>query len=226
MNVAPRTLVSAPSPSKQQRRTLLFAGLALGILAGVLATVILAHLAAAGGAALGSRILSYLTGRTTTIDVSSPSVVEKIRKLARLETVVYSIDKIVEGQRENAILPDFLTGDKLLLVAHGEVIAGVDLSQLQTGDVSVSGDTVRIKLPSPQILTTRIDNKRTRVYSRTTGLLVAADPNLESEVRQAAEQQIAQAATSDGILDRARQNAQASVTTLLYSLGFRTVNIS
>jgi hypothetical protein len=58
-----------------------------------------------------------------------------------------------------------------------------------------------------------------------TGLLVAADPNLESEVRLAAEQQITQAALDDGILDKARANARTSVTALLYGLGFRTVDV-
>jgi hypothetical protein len=53
--------------------------------------------------------------------------------------------------------------------------------------------------------------------------LVATDPNLESEVRQTAEQQIAQAALEDGILEKAGQNARTSVTALLYGLGFRTV---
>ena len=172
----------------------------------------------------GSRV-SYLAALSR-FDVSSPTVVEKIRQLSRLETVEYSLDKIVEGERQSAYLPDFLAGEKLLLVAHGEVIAGIDLGQMKAGDVVVNGDAVHVRLPAAQILTTRIDNGRTRVYSRTTGLLVASDPNLESQVRLTAEQQIAQAALDDGILDKARQNARTSVTALLYGLGFRTVDVS
>jgi Protein of unknown function (DUF4230) len=178
-----------------------------------------------GSAGLLSRLAAYVTGRSTSIDVTSPSVVEKIRQLSRLETVVYSLDKIVSGSRENAYIPDFLVGDKLLLVAHGEVIAGVDLSQIQPGDVSVRGDRATVRLPAAQVLTTRIDNGRTRIYSRATGLLVPADPNLESEVRLAAEQQITQAALTDGVLEKARQNARASVSALLYGLGFHAVDV-
>ncbi|HMD77648.1 MAG TPA: DUF4230 domain-containing protein [Terracidiphilus sp.] len=196
--------------------------LAIGI---VLCFLLLSGFALVVRAGLWNRFAGYLTGRTTSIDVSSPSVVEKIHQLSRLETVVYSLDKIVEGGRQSAYLPDFLAGDKLLLVAHGEVIAGVDLGQLKPGDVTVKGDAVQVRLPPPQILTTRIDNGRTRVYSRTTGLLVATDPNLESEVRLTAEQQIAQAALDDGILDKARQNARTSVAALLYGLGFHTVDV-
>jgi hypothetical protein len=159
------------------------------------------------------------------IDTSSPSVVDKIRQLSRLETVDYSIDKIVEGDRQSSVLPSFLAGDKLLLVAHGEVIAGVDLSQLDKRDVRVDGDTVHVRLPAPQILVTRVDNARTRVYSRTTGLLVPPDPDLESQVRQAAEQEITKAALEDGILDKSRQNARVEITGLLYALGFHTADV-
>jgi hypothetical protein len=196
--------------------------LVLGIVLGFLLLAAFAHVAQT---TLNNRLANLLTGRSTTFEISSPSVVEKIRQLSRLETVVYSLDKIVGGERQSAYLPDFLVGDKLLLVAHGEVIAGVDLSELKPGDVTLHGDSVSVRLPAAQVLTTRIDNARTRIYSRSTGLLVPADPNLESEARQTAEQQIAQAALDDGILDKARQNARTSVTALLYGLGFHSVDV-
>jgi hypothetical protein len=199
--------------------------LATGVLLGLILFVGLAHVAVSSTSALWHHFAAMLTGPSTSIDVSSPAIVERIRKLSRLETVVYSMDKIVEGERESPVLPNFLVGDKLLLIAHGEVVAGVDLGQLQPGDVSVNGDAVRIHLPNAQVLSTRIDNTRTHVYSRTTGVMVTADPTLESKVREAAEQQIGQAAIADGILDRAHQNAQASVSTLLYGLGFHNVEV-
>ena len=205
---------------RKGHRLLFVAAVGAGLVLGLLAMMGFARVAKGG---LWGRVAAFVTGRPARFDVSSPTVVEKIRQLSRLETVEYSLDKIVEGERQSAFLPDFLAGDKLLLVAHGEVIAGIDLGQFKAGDVAVNGDAVHVRLPAAQILTTRIDNSRTRVYSRTTGLLVATDPNLESEVRKIAEQQIAQAALDDGILEKARQNARTSVTALLYGLGFRTV---
>lgn len=204
------------------RHPLSLGSLLLGVVLGFLLLASWSHVAQGG---FWNRAVTYLTGRTTRIDVSSPSVVEKIRQLSRLETVVFSLDKIVSGGRENPYLPDFLVGDKLLLVAHGEVMAGVDLSQLQSNNVTVHGDSVQVRLPAPQVLSTRIDNASTRIYSRTTGLLVPPDPNLESQVRQAAEQQITQAALDDHILDKAHQNAQTALTALLTGLGFRHVDV-
>src|SRR6478672_61121 len=73
---------------------------------------------------LTSRVVSSLFTRGTRIDVSQPTVVRRIQQLQRLETVVYTMDKIVTGERENPMLPDFLAGDRLLLLVHGEVVAG------------------------------------------------------------------------------------------------------
>lgn len=179
-----------------------------------------------------ARIATLITGRTTTISTSVPAVVEKIQRLSRLETVVYSLDTVVEGQRTTPLLPDILAGDKLLLIVHGQSIAGVDLSQLKPEDVRIdnpagttAGATIHVTLPTSQIFVTSLDEQHTRVYTRSTGLLVPADANLESDTRAKAQQQLQQAALGDGILDAARKNARATVTTLLYSLGFQHVDV-
>jgi Protein of unknown function (DUF4230) len=112
-----------------------------------------------------------------------------------------------------------------MLVAHGEVIAGVDLGAFEARNIEVNGNAIHVKLPESQVLVTRIDNGRTRVYSRTTGLLVPADPNLESQVRLTAEQEITRAALADGILDKANQNARTSIKALLVGLGFHQVDV-
>jgi len=135
------------------------------------------------------------------------------------------MDKIISGERENPILPNFLAGDRLLLIAHGEVIAGLDLSKLQPGDVQVHGRSVSIHLPPAEIFTTTIDNAKTRVYSRDTGLFSTPDPNLEGDVRAEAEHQLEAAALQDGILKTAETNARQTVNSVLTSLGFEKVEI-
>ena len=174
-----------------------------------------------------ARAATAILGRTTIFDTSVPAVVEKIKRLNRLETVVYSIDTVVEGSKSSAVLPDLLAGDRILLVVHGQSIAGIDLSQLKPEDVRIdnNGQTIHVALPPSQIFLTSIDNQHTRVYMRSTGVLVPADPNLETETRVKAEQQLQASALTDGILDTASKNARATVTTLLYSLGFHEVDV-
>jgi Protein of unknown function (DUF4230) len=197
-------------------------GALLGVLAVGFAGAML--LSQTSGRALLSRVLSAATGRTVTIDVSQPAVVDKIQRLQRLETVVYTVDKLVTGAKENPLLPDFLTGDRLLMMVHGEVVAGIDFSNLKADDVRVNGRQVRVHLPSAQVFSTRLDSGKTRVFSRQTGLLAPTDPNLETQVRQEAERQMQAAALSDGILRTAQQNAASTISSLLQGLGFEKID--
>jgi len=201
-----------------------------GWLAGILIGVLLAMLlvAAAIWAFTGFGLLEFgrmLRGGQVHISLDQPTVIRQIRELQRLETVSYTVDKIVSGERENPVLPSFLAGDRLLLVVHGEAIAGVDLSKLQPSDVVVDRQSVSIHLPQAEIFTVRLDNAKTRVYSRDTGLFSTPDPNLEGEVRQEAERQIQAAALQDGILKTADSNARQTLTTLLTGVGFGNVEI-
>ena len=198
----------------------------LALILGAVMVIVFLHHAASGVAA---RVAGWIDGRTPTFDASVPTVVEKIQRLNRLETVVYSLDTVVEGTKSSVVLPDLLAGDRILLVVHGQAIGGVDLSQLKREDVHITeaGDSrsIRVTLPASKLFVTTLDNQHTRVYARTTGVLVPADQNLETETRARAQQQLEQAALSDGILDAARKNARATVTTLLYGLGFQSVEV-
>ncbi len=181
---------------------------------------------------LMGRIASYITGRTETY-TSVPVVVEHIQALNRLESVVYSLDTVVENSHTSPVLPDALVGDKILLIVHGQAIAGIDLSKLKPEDVRIDpgqegqpSRSIHVNLPPSEIFVTTLDNTKTRVYARDTGLLVIADPNLESDTRAKAQQQLQAAALSDGILDVARKNARASIALLLSSLGFDHVDVT
>ncbi|MBY0496970.1 MAG: DUF4230 domain-containing protein [Cyanobacteria bacterium] len=157
------------------------------------------------------------------LDLSQPTVVMKIQQLQRLQTVVYTLEKIVSGSQDTPYLPRVLAGDRILLIVHGEVTAGIDLAALDPSHLTVSGESIELNLPEPDVFSTRIDNEKTRVYSRETGLLVRPDPDLESVARREAERQIRQAAIDGGILTAANANARATLTTLLQGLGFKSV---
>jgi len=157
--------------------------------------------------------------------IDQPTVVRQIQQLQRLETISYTMDKIISGERDNPYIPKFLVGDRILLVVHGEVIAGVNLGKIQPNDVIVHGSNISVQVPKAEIFSTRIDNAKTRVYSRDTGLFSSPDPNLESEVREEAERQLEQAALQDGILNAASQNARNTISGMLKGIGFQQVDI-
>src|SRR5450631_4201694 len=173
----------SPKPARSSAAVVfaLIIGLFLGVLS--VGSVGWLMLSQNSGRALLSHLWSAVTGRTLSIDVSQPTVVDRIQQLQRLETVVYTMDKIVSGAKENPIFPDFLAGDRLLLLVHGEVVAGIDFSTLKPGDVKVDGKQIHLHLPATQVFSTRLDSAKTRVYSRQTGLLVSTDPDLETQTR-------------------------------------------
>jgi hypothetical protein len=191
----------------------------------LLATVLLGALAWSYSGVGLFKLASLFRSGQIQINVDQPTVVLQIQRLQRLETVSYTMDKIITGERTNPYLPQSLVGERLLLVVHGEVVAGVNLTKLQPNDAQVSGRSIKVRLPKAEVFSTRLDNAKTRVYSRDTGIFSVPDPNLESEVRQEAERQLQQAALQDGVLNTADQNARQTVTSFLTGLGFTDVQV-
>lgn len=160
-----------------------------------------------------------------TVNLSSQTVIKQVRSLNRLETSSYTIEKIIDVGTSGNKFSQLLVGDRILLIAHGSVIAGFDLSKVKEENVKVEGETLRVTMPPPEILVTKLDSDQTRVYDRQQGLLTKGDRNLESEARSEAEKVIKDAACKGGILDEASKNARNQLTSLFKSLGFKTVII-
>jgi hypothetical protein len=159
---------------------------------------------------------------TPTIVPDPVTIIHEVRSLARLETVQYSVEKVITAEiRQDIFAPLF--GDKLLFIAHGVVIAGVDLEKLKPEDLWMENDIVYVRLPQAEVFIATLDNDKSYVYDRETGLFTHGDLNLESTARQAAEEEIAKAALNDGIVDLAQQNAENYLGRLIRGLGFTEV---
>jgi hypothetical protein len=157
------------------------------------------------------------------INRDQAAVVKEMKDLDRLETAQFTIEKIIEAGTNGNEFKQFLFGDKILLIAHGDVIAGFDLSQVKADNIQIDGSTLKVDLPAPQILVVDLDNDQTRVYDRKQGVLTKGNKDLEAEARLAAEQEIQKAACSAHILDQATTNGRKQLTTLFKGLGYTTV---
>lgn len=151
------------------------------------------------------------------------TIVRSINDLAQLQTASYSMEKIVTAKRGEESLFG-LFEDSLIFVAVGEVTAGIDLAKLTESDIQVTTfQTATIRLPEAEIFVATLDNERSYVADRDTGLLTQADPQMETQARQVGEQEILNAAIQEGILDVADDNAKTVLDGLLRSLGFQSV---
>jgi hypothetical protein len=163
--------------------------------------------------------VSNLLNPTPTIIPDPITYINEVRALARLETIQYSIEKVITGETGGGTF-QALFGDKILFVGHGTVIAGIDMEKLQPEDMRFENGVLTVKLPPAEIFIAALDNEKSYVYDRETGVLAKPDVNLETLVRQRAEEEIRTAAINDGILDQAQANAEAYLFKFFAALGY------
>lgn len=158
----------------------------------------------------------------------SSAVVVAVRDLAQLQSASYHVERVIDLQREQQRLFGLVKAqDAILLVAAADVTAGVDLTRMGEGDITIDLEarSVSIVLPPAQLLSTRLDSERTYVHTRDTDLLARRDDVLESEARRRAEGLLQQAALDAGLLARAEKNSARTVETLVRSLGYDRVEV-
>lgn len=169
-------------------------------------------------------------GSTTTREYKdTASVLVAVRQLARLESVSFHIEKLIDlKERQSHFFGLIQADDAILLAAAGDVVAGVDLAKMRDGDIEIDPDTrrARLRLPQPELLSVRLDNQRTYVHSRQTDLLAKRAVELESAARRHAEDEIRDAALAAGILQRARGSAAHTLTVLVRSLGYDRIDVA
>jgi hypothetical protein len=187
-------------------------------------------------AVLAIAVMAFLVGRREgqqTVDSGfearpTPAVVLAIHDVARLEATSYHVEKIVEVHDAQARLWGLLhPEDTLLLVAAGDVVAGVDLAKVREVDVHAdpATGTLRVKLPAPEVFSSSLDQGATHVYSRSTDVLAVRNEELEGDARRSAEQQMRKAAIDEGILDRARASAERTLRALFGSFGYPKIEL-
>jgi len=197
-----------------------------------------ARVAAVAAALLGVVIGAFLLGRldagrapdpTPQVALrANPGVVMAIHDVARLDSTSYHVEKVIEARDEQSRLWGLVhPKDAILLVAAGDVVAGVDLAKVRDEDVHVdeTTHTVRVHLPAPEVTSSALDERATHVYSRTTDVLATRDERLEGEARRAAEEEMRKEAVDAGILERARASADRTLRALLRSLGYDQVEL-
>jgi hypothetical protein len=162
---------------------------------------------------------------TPKVDVQS-IVIQQMRNASELTTAAFTMQAVVPTSQDNSIGGFVIGTTKLLYIAYGEVKAGVDLSQLTNENVQVSGETVQLQLPPAQILDSKIDVNRSKVYDYNRGLLgLGPDvaPELQNLAQQEALKKVVEAACEDGLLNKASDRAKLVVTQLLNTAGYKQV---
>jgi len=140
------------------------------------------------------------TGRTM-FDTST--VLRQVQTLSQLVTVKYVMEKVVVYED----VKWYPGGDnRVIIIAHGIVKAGVDLQRMKAEDMEFSDKKVTIRLPVAQITDCYLDDNKTQVFERSTGLLRTFDKDLEQTAR--------------AIAVDADERAQAQLQVLFQQMGY------
>src|SRR5512141_916416 len=102
---------------------------------------------------------------TPTVIPDPATYITQVQALARLETIQYSIEKVITAEIGQGTF-GFLFGDKLLFVAHGTVIAGIDMGKMQPSDMQLVNGTLHVHLPPSEVFVATLDNDKSYVYDR------------------------------------------------------------
>jgi len=146
---------------------------------------------------------------------STATIIQQVQTLSELVTVKYVLEKVV-------ILDDikWYGENRVLLVAHGIVKAGVDLKEIKPEDVRVEDKKIVLKMPRARITDVYLDDQKTRVVDRSTGLLRAFDKDLEQNARRQAVDELRIAARSNRIYEDAEERARLQLANLFHLLGY------
>jgi hypothetical protein len=151
-----------------------------------------------------------------------------MRNMARLESTTFHMERAVDlADHQSKLFGLVQAKDAILLLAIGEVVAGCDLSGITEQDVDVDFERKRVtvRLPEPIIFSTRLDESKTRVFSRKTEALASRHEDLEERARREAVKTMEAGAIEAGILDKARAGAETAIRSLLTSTGFQEVKV-
>ncbi len=175
----------------------------------------------AGGLFLGFKIPAWVGWGGGVKVYSTSALLQQVQTLSQLVTVKYVIEKAV-------VIEDvkWYGESRVLLLAHGIVKAGVDLSQIKPENISITGRRLTLQLPRAHLTDVYLDETETRVIERETGLLRTFDKQLEQTARQTALDDIGRAARRSGILKDAEERAQTQLTELLRGMGFEEVSFA
>jgi len=160
-------------------------------------------------------------------------VLTKIQDLSRFEAASGRFTTIVDQQTDTK-LPDWATGDRVVLDAEGDVSASVDLSHLPTDAIELSSDgtSATIHVPEPVLDAPRLDPDATRVVARDQGVLnrlgsaiSGSNPVNDQPLYQRAAEKLADAAGQSDLQDRARANTEKFLQSTLAASGVTHVTV-
>jgi hypothetical protein len=170
----------------------------------------------------------------TTTQRSGPVLLTSIQQLSRYEAASGNFQVVVDISSGSSFLPGFLVGSDTMFIGVGTDNAFVDFSHLKGDAVQISADrtAATITLGHAQLEAANLNVHDSYVYAQQQGVFtkvnqfLSGNPNSQQAVYELAQKQIRTAAGRSQLVSDAERNTKTMLTSLLQSLGFRSITVN
>lgn len=168
-----------------------------------------------------------------TVDRTPPVVLTEINDLAEFKAAEAQFEVLIDEENDIRFVPGFIAGDRVQYVAVGAIEATVDFAGLTEDSIEFDEETGRavITLPAPTLGDPVIDFENSGVMNRDRGVLDRAggfftdSPTGEESLIVAASDKMVEAVPASDLLERAEENTEKMLTTLLGGVGVEEVDV-
>ncbi|WP_055147118.1 DUF4230 domain-containing protein [Jiulongibacter sediminis] len=154
-----------------------------------------------------------------TIETTHSLMLEETKALGNLELASFTFKDIVDQK----ITRDYLPDPRALLIIHGEATGCINLSKIQDQDISVSEDSVIVRLPPPILCHHKIDHSKSTVYD--TQYAFMNEGLLFEEAFKSAELKLKESAIKAGILKMTKENAENMLVPIFENISGKKVRL-
>jgi hypothetical protein len=170
------------------------------------------------------------TAKEVKID-STPILIKEVKEIAQLMTVANYDEVVIDSSKNTEInTPDFLNknlnlhlekGNDIVIIAHGKIICGIDLNELEEKKMYIKDDSVSIKMPKAKILEAIVNPSDLEIFYEK-GKWSTDEVNT---LKVAARQRMMDRSIAMGILQKAEVKSVAIMQNFLKSAGFKKINV-
>ena len=162
---------------------------------------------------------------------NTANVVEKIREISEFTTACYyeetvlKSDKIEAGTRNKLMQLTNIKADsvrsELVILVKGRVRAGYNLGKIPAEQIKISGDSISIALPTPEIFDVIVNPSDYEVYIEEGKWSHDEIVAIQSEYREA----LTASSLESGLIEKADKSGQERLKLFFNAMGFSFVEL-
>lgn len=160
------------------------------------------------------------------------NVVTQIKKISEFTTACYYEEDVLKHNKAEAGIYNNLMSlmnfkaaqikSEIVILTKGTVRSGYNLSKIADDDIHISSDTIRIKLPAPEIFDVIVNPSNYEIYVEDGNWSHEEVAKLQANYRD----RLQKSAIASGILEKANTEGKVRCEELFKSLGFKVVEIT